>query len=341
MANIIYARSPFFVSRSAFYGQTVKLEIKVWAIGTTEPTSPTYILTKKQIKQAGGNVDFDISPFAREYFNHSTIPTVTENTTGIISNLLVNVKYRMLIGVIASSYTTLYAIDGYNTHENGYNYQDHTLLLSAGLEQTIYVEKGVNSGFFALNRFFGDALTVQYNTDSVLPLSGGTFTLLPLLKVGNYETGNKITIKRGSSIIHVLNIIPICESKYTPIICDFINRFGVWQRITFFKASSQTFDRKSTQLNLKPSALNYNVTDNVRKDFNLNGNQHVKVNTGFVPESYSEYIKQIMLSERILIDGKPAVIDTNSIQLQQHINDKLINYELDFTFAYNQLNYVL
>ena len=336
MANIIYARSPFFVSRPAFYGQTVKLEIFVWLVGETEPTNPTYILTKKQIKQSGGNVDFDISPFAREFFNHSTIPSVTAPTSGILSNLLVNVKYRTLIG-----FTSLFAIDGYNTHEDGYNYKDHTLLLSAGLEQTIYVEKGVNSGFFALNRFFGDALTVQYNTDSVLPLTGNSFTVLPFLKLGNYETGNKITIKKGSSIIHVLNIVPICESKYTPIICDFINRFGVWQRITFFKASSQTFDRKSTQLNLKPSALNYNVADNVRKDFNLNGNQHVKVNTGFVPESYSEYIKEIMLSERILIDGKPAVIDTNSIQLQQHINDKLINYELDFTFAYNQLNYVL
>jgi hypothetical protein len=341
MANIIYARSPFFVSRSANYGQTVKLEIKVWAIGTTEPTSPTYILTKKQIKLAGGGVNFDISPFAREYFNHSTIPTVTENTTGIISNLLVNVKYRTIISALVGGYTTLYAIDGYNTHENGYNFQDHTLLLSAGLEQTIYVEKGVNSGFFALNRFDTDSLTVQYNSDISFAFFVGQFRLFPLLKTGNYEVGNKITIRKSGDIIHVLNIVPICESKYTPIICDFINRFGVWQRITFFKASSQTFDRKSTQLNLKPSALNYNVTDNVRKDFNLNGNQHVKVNTGFVPESYSEYIKEIMLSERILIDGKPAVIDTNSMQLQQHINDKLINYELDFTFAYNQLNYVL
>ena len=48
-----------------------------------------------------------------------------------------------------------------------------------------------------------------------------------------------------------------------------------------------------------------------------------------------------MLSERILIDNKPAKINTKSTELFKQINTKQINYSLEFEFAYEVINSVI
>jgi hypothetical protein len=47
-----------------------------------------------------------------------------------------------------------------------------------------------------------------------------------------------------------------------------------------------------------------------------------------------------MLSEKILIDGKPAKLKTKSTELFKNINTKQINYTLEFEFNYNTINNV-
>ena len=47
-----------------------------------------------------------------------------------------------------------------------------------------------------------------------------------------------------------------------------------------------------------------------------------------------------MLSEVILIDNKPAKLKTKSTQMFKHINEKLINYSMEFDYAYNYMNNV-
>ena len=48
-----------------------------------------------------------------------------------------------------------------------------------------------------------------------------------------------------------------------------------------------------------------------------------------------------MLSERILIDNKPAKINSKSTELFKSINTKQINYSLDFEFTYDAINSVV
>ena len=47
-----------------------------------------------------------------------------------------------------------------------------------------------------------------------------------------------------------------------------------------------------------------------------------------------------MLSEVIRINNKPATIKTSSTELFEHINKKLINYKLEFEYAYWTINNV-
>ncbi len=65
----------------------------------------------------------------------------------------------------------------------------------------------------------------------------------------------------------------------------------------------------------------------------------ISVNTGWVFESYSEVMKQLLLSEKILLDDKPVNVDTKSLELQKNINNRNINYNLSFKYSNPTLNY--
>jgi hypothetical protein len=95
----------------------------------------------------------------------------------------------------------------------------------------------------------------------------------------------------------------------------------------------------SNEYNLMPSSTTYNVKDNVRKAFNINGNDKITVNTGWVFESYSETITQLMLSEKILLDDVPVLVTTKSFNKQTGLNNKNINYKLEFKNSAPKLNY--
>ena len=86
--------------------------------------------------------------------------------------------------------------------------------------------------------------------------------------------------------------------------------------------------------------MSYNVNVGSRKVFNVNGTESIKVNSGFVNDDYAETIQQLMLSERILVDGKPAKLKSNAIEKQKQLNTKMINYQLEFAFAYDIINNV-
>jgi hypothetical protein len=161
--------------------------------------------------------------------------------------------------------------------------------------------------------------------------------------VGNQNNGNKLEILNSVSAVQATwYFYPLEECKYVPVIIDFVNKYGAYQREFFFKASNDTMSVENTEYNLLQSdSYNYNVIEGQRRMFNTNGKKSIKVNTGWVNENFSDTIKQIMLSEKILIDSKPAKINTKSTELFKSINTKQINYSLDFEFAYDVINSIV
>ena len=89
------------------------------------------------------------------------------------------------------------------------------------------------------------------------------------------------------------------------------------------------------------SSSNYDVLQGQKRSFNTNGMETISVNSGYVNEDFSSNIKQLLMSERILIDNKPAVCKTKSLELMKNINNHMINYSLEFEFAYNSINNVI
>jgi hypothetical protein len=131
------------------------------------------------------------------------------------------------------------------------------------------------------------------------------------------------------------------ECKYQPVRCTFINRYGGWQDLVFFKAQTNSIAVKGTDYKLTQSAINYNTAIGQFQTFNINGKQTVKLNTGWVEENYSELISDILLSETVLLNDVPVTVKSQSTDFKTNLKDKNINYELEFEYAFNLINDVI
>ena len=348
MANI-FARSPYLI-RIAETGQNGS-KVELFLSATTFSVSPQYTLSK--LIPASNNVEtlYDISPYIREYIRFASCSAggnaaVTNPTTERVN---VRVKrYKLVVSTYTLLDTTDYiAFDGSTYYESGYNFDLGNYGLDAG---NYYYNPTSDAGKIRVTT--GASFTARYTNLSTavvtsLAVASSTFDI-PRVRTANVNEGNKVEILNGASAVQATwYFYPLEECKYTPVIIDFVNKYGAWQREFFFKASNDNFSVENTEYNLMQtfttvsSVTTYNALEGQRKVFNANGKKSIKVNTGWVDETWSEVLKQIMLSERILIDNKPAKINTKSTELFKHINTKQINYSLEFEFAFDVINSVI
>ena len=179
---------------------------------------------------------------------------------------------------------------------------------------------------------------IKENTATFTVPSNGWYTIPRVL---NGSTKLRIYNSALSTLYASWTFTPICEPKYTPVVIDFINKYGAWQREFFFKASKTNISIESNDYNVMQSSTNYDVLQGQKRSFNTNGMETISVNSGYVNEDFSSNIKQLLMSERILVDNKPAMCKTKSLELMKNINNHMINYSLEFEFAYNSINNVI
>jgi hypothetical protein len=152
--------------------------------------------------------------------------------------------------------------------------------------------------------------------------------------------GNRVSVKRAGVEQKAFTFTEVCEPKYTVYLCDFVNKFGAWQRLTFFKVSKEDFSVTSNEHKVMPQSLPYSTSENRTQVFNVNGKESIKVNTGWVDESFSEVMKQLMLSETVRLNDLPVNITSKSSPMKKGINDKNINYEVSFMYSFDTINNV-
>lgn len=130
------------------------------------------------------------------------------------------------------------------------------------------------------------------------------------------------------------------ECKYTPSLCSFISKSGGWENVYFMKAKETSSTMDNTNYSLMRD-YNYNIYEGSKKSFNTNGNDFIKLNTGYVDESMNIILKDLLFSETILLDDKPVLIKNKAITYKNTLKEKLINYEIEFEYAFDYLNNVV
>ena len=149
-----------------------------------------------------------------------------------------------------------------------------------------------------------------------------------------------------TTLLKSINLIPLCEPKFTPIKCQFINKFGVLQTIYFFKKSTESLDITDSvfKRNIINSNASYNTGDVQSQRFDVKATRNLIVNTGFVNEDFNQTIEELFLTENcwITYDGSTiaATPQNKNLTYNTSLNNKTINYAVTFSFASDYINNV-
>jgi hypothetical protein len=170
------------------------------------------------------------------------------------------------------------------------------------------------------------------------------------IKPSNHDIGDYYDVilkNTGNETIASVRYYLVCEPKYTPYQIAFINRYGVADFITFFKRSDErgTFTQDTYQKSIYNDGFTTpSLEVGKYNSFNVNSRNSLTLNTGFVDQDYDETIKDILMSEYVaVLDGSnwvSVVPDRGSIEYQKHVNQKLINYTLTFTYGFDERSLV-
>lgn len=352
--NVIAARSPFQVVINEADQVATKIELLLWNKGMAIPTVPTYVMSEKIASITQRETNYNVSPFILEQ-----IKQIENNYTAEVvafednSNwCFVTIKtYYSTDGVAFTLLTEKLYIgaNAYTLVEQGVNYNyanPNNYLLMANKD--IVVQYGNPSYYYnflcirnATNAYIAKYYKagVEVYTETFLTLGGVDYYnfKIPIAT----EDSNEVRIYLGATLIANFFTEQILECKYDPVVVSFVNRYGGWQPLMFFKASQNSIETKSTEYNLMPESWNYNYLEGQTKAMNFNGSKTIKCNTGWVDENYDELITDLLMSDVVLVNFQPAVVKSKSMTLKTHLRDKNINYTVDFEFSNNLLNNVV
>lgn len=175
-------------------------------------------------------------------------------------------------------------------------------------------------------------------TLSGTPLSG-TEIWFPEDTAGSIYTalGTKTSFLATDTSVGGITIKRQMCSKYTPIKAAFINRFGVPQELYFFGAIREAVSSEGETYKVGAVGGTYTTTSHQRRTLVKNGSVSYTLSTGFVSEVYNEYVREMMVSEQVwlVIDGvtRPVHPVSSSVELRTSLNDKLVEYTVQFEQA--------
>jgi hypothetical protein len=373
--EVIFVRSPYFIEVDEASQVESKIELFIWHKGESEPATATYTLSKKAASTTQRKNIYNISNYAKEFIDiinpaiYSYSPSEEENNNWCY----VKVKRYYSTTPNNASPTLLDTItyvgaNGYTNYVDFYNNSITDTFIPMNLFQQNKVYKyyeGVSFYYPYLTFFIDyindtDVYSVKYYTLESSPLeeeevfiSAGFNEEEYLFRIpirpynGDFIDGCKIEILKNDTVLATYIFKAECEIKYSPIKIDYINKYGAWDFITFFKAKTQNWEVKNKEYQLLSDDVNYNPLRGESKAFNYEAKQSIKLNTGWVDESYNELIKDLMTSETIIlfdyetVTQKPVKLKTMTTDLKTSLQDKMINYQIEFEYNYNQINNVI
>ena len=285
--------------------------------------------------QPSTTVNFDIAELARDYIEIAYQINYVPQTVDI-ETVLTN--YSGLNGTGSPSLTTeVYddrGFEAYGIFEEGVNPE-----VPFRNAPTYLIPKSTASQFEIL---------VPNNTGGKLP----SITSLNGLIATSYSgTDTSVTTVDGV----VCNIKRIDCTKYgigNKII--YINKYGAQQDLWFFLKETKNLARtnegyKSNTITYPSGGAEYNIQNAPNKVFNTQAKQTHTLSSGYYPEYANQFFEELLLSEYVWLDfftsvfvSKgyviPVKVKTSSVAFKTSVNDRLIEYTIEFEEAFDYIN---
>jgi len=374
MSTIIRTRSPFFIrtpeetSASLDHFEiSILIESGVFGTATNTKLVKTVTLTKKPINNEN-SVSVEISEIVNNYLSQNPFsPTISASLAPDFQSLWVQVTTTAKESdgtTIGTPTVTLYlAQEGFNTYLEGANYTtEPNAMITAD-----YIQYN-GSGNLRIPVNIELVTLVQFRTDNSLAQSvtvTDDTNADNKIKYIDFTYGNDITkvIIYFSGTTRTITVDKINECKYPVFKCTFLNRWGAFQEVFFFKKSTESLDTKNENYNrsnftafleipdertgFPPSFIynSYEPATHTKKTYNANGVESLQLNTGFVNEAMNPTFQELLVSEYVWLTDSannkfPVNLKDSSLTYKTSLNDKLINYTMSFEKSFSYINNV-
>jgi len=379
MSTKINVRSPYYikVSDTNLEEATLDLFIYTGEEFTAKPTEATYTLTKKELG-TNNYIVFEIAELVRDYLNIEFNGTYTSYTVWAEADITLKNSAGTVIDTDSTDYIAFdgygYFEEGVNPKlEQGLLQSNKTIFRLNDQDVKVPVDTNTATSIaFYYNNELKKSETVSTSTNTngqikYLSVSGSSsstdFKQRVLLDGGVVEAESCIQglldsldiglideVWVGSSKgTEIVKIKTIDECKYDPIVVTFVNKYGALQDITFFKKSIESMTVRGEEYkaaNFNEGTLSYDTHKHNRTQFMVQGQDRITMNTGYLNEEYNKVIEELMLSEQVWMykDGNttitPIVPTTKQVTFKTSLNDRLVDYTVDFDMAFDKINNV-
>ncbi len=263
--------------------------------------------------------------------------------------------------------STYKALDGYGVFQEPigqqiYNKSIHWPLMTDGpVTQSAFTTNYGNAGVYVGDVGISIPTRVKYTADGgaigYYNVSGTTSTSGQIAQypIGPSEAGFPLSGSFNSYFVQAysgstalgtpINYEIVCEQKYPNVRVKWKNRYGQFDYMNFYMVSRTSFEteRKTYQPQLgtwESSTLSYQNYDTAVQNYIVDSKQSLMVNTFWIPETYNDIIKQLLVADEIywVYDEasdlvRPLTIATQNIVFKTGVVDKLIQYQFDFNYG--------
>ncbi|MDC1446486.1 hypothetical protein N8344_00780 [bacterium] len=168
--------------------------------------------------------------------------------------------------------------------------------------------------------------------------------------VANSYSGNDTSVTTVDGV--VCNIKRIDCTKYgigNKII--YINKYGAQQDLWFFLKETKNLARtnegyKSNTITYPNGGAEYNIQNAPNKVFNTQAKQTHTLSSGYYPEFANQFFEELLLSEYVWLSTLrkglgviiPVKVKTSTVAFKTSVNDRLIEYTMEFEEAFDYIN---
>jgi hypothetical protein len=281
-------------------------------------TTPLYEVRKNAVQQPNGNIEieealFEVGELFSDYLDIDFNGTYTSQS--LQCEAVLNFYDSTNTVTPYQNTFTFYGVDGFTYFEEGAN------VIETGTPPAITTR----------------TLYVPENTAGYVPTFSATgFTYNSFSATATSKTVNGVVWK----------IVRVCEPRFDPYKITFVNKYGALQNIyfTLMRRDSVATRHENFKRNIVNNQGAYSTDAHQTKTFNFQGTDSFTLNTPFVNEQFNETLEELMLSKKIWVteNGQvlPVICTTKSLEKKTLNNDKLVQYQVGFKYAFDKINKV-
>ena len=286
--------------------------------------------------QPSTTVNFDIAELARDYIEIEFKSNYVLQTIDIVTTLTNKAGLNGTGSTVdIPSTITDRGFEAYGTFEEGVNpevpFRNAPTYLIPTTDTstfTIFIPNntaGIIPNITSLN---GLAVTPYTVSDTSVTTVDNVVCNIKRIDCTKYGIGNKIT---------------------------YINKYGAQQDLWFFLKESKNLARtnegyKSNTITYPSGGATYSVQDAPNKVFNTQAKQTHILSSGYYPEFANQQFEELLLSEYVwlskLVSGVavdsyivvPVKVKSSSLAFKTSVNDRLIEYTIEFEEAFDYIN---